>query len=195
MHAQQQQDQHIIYSLHEPEVKCISKGNAQVIVEENQIILSAEVTNQVNDMEQVEPVLEQMESNLAAAEVEEKPQRFPADACYYSDSNVEFVQAHDLEPLIATGKFKRGESVPESPPGRIPHHLSAKERMGRKLRTQKGRAMYSRRKGQVEPVFGQIKACQKFRQFLLRGLGEMQGERTLASLTHYLLKLLRFQTA
>lgn len=28
VHAQQQQDQHKIYSLHEPEVKCISKGKA-----------------------------------------------------------------------------------------------------------------------------------------------------------------------
>jgi len=170
-------------------------GNAQIIVEENQIILSADVTNQANDVKQVEPVLKQMESNLAAADVEEKPQEFLADAGYYSDSNVEFVQAHDLAPFIATGKFKHGESVPESPQGRIPKHLSAKERMGRKLRTKKGRATYSRRKVQVEPVFGQIKACQGFRQFLLRGLEKMQGEWTLVSLTHNLLKLFRFQTA
>ncbi|WP_417393320.1 transposase [Gimesia sp.] len=97
-------------------------------------------------------------------------------AGYYSDSNVEFVQAHVLAPFIAMGKFKHGESVPESPQGHISNHLAAKERIGRKLRTQKGRATDSRRKGQVEPVFGQIKACQGFRQFLLRGLEKMQGE-------------------
>ena len=36
-------------------------GNAQIIVEESQIILSADVTNQANDVQQEMPVLEQME--------------------------------------------------------------------------------------------------------------------------------------
>ncbi len=63
--------------------------------------------------------------------------------------------------------------------------------MARKLRTKKGLAEYARRKATVEPLFGQIKHCHDFRQFLLRGLDNMQGERKLVCLTHDVLKLLR----
>ena len=63
--------------------------------------------------------------------------------------------------------------------------------MARKLRTKKGAAEYARRKAIVEPPFGQIKHCRGFRQFLLRGLQQMQGEWKLVCLTHNLLKVFR----
>jgi hypothetical protein len=63
--------------------------------------------------------------------------------------------------------------------------------MARKLRTQTGRAEYARRKAIIEPVFGQIKHCRGFRQFLLRGLEQMRGEWKLVCLTHNLLKIFR----
>ncbi len=74
-------------------------------------------------------------------------------------------------------------------------HLTPKQRMARKLRTKRGRETYSKRKWMVEPVFGQIKACRGFRQFLLRGLQQMQGEWSLLCLTNNLLKLFRAQPA
>ena len=79
--------------------------------------------------------------------------------------------------------------MPEAPRGRPPGDLTAKEKMARKLRTQKGRKLYARRKTIVEPVFGQIKRCRGFVQFLLRGLDKMRGEWSLVCLTHNLLKL------
>ncbi len=63
--------------------------------------------------------------------------------------------------------------------------------MARKLRTQKGRATYSKRKQIVEPVFGQIKEVRGFRRFLLRGLDNVTHEWDLICLTHNLLKLFR----
>ena len=42
--------------------------------------------------------------------------------------------------------------------------------MRRKLRTRRGRERYTLRMETVEPLFGQIKQGQGFRQFLLRGL-------------------------
>lgn len=60
--------------------------------------------------------------------------------------------------------------------GRIPKVLSPRERMQRKLLTARGRSRYGLRKITVEPVFGQIKAAQGFRQFLLRGLEKVNGE-------------------
>ena len=63
--------------------------------------------------------------------------------------------------------------------------------MARKLRTQKGRATYSKRKQIVEPVFGQIKEARGFRRFSLRGLENVTCEWDLVCLTHNLLKLFR----
>lgn len=60
--------------------------------------------------------------------------------------------------------------------------------MKAKLATDEGRAVYSRRKVIVEPVFGQIKN-RGFRSFLLRGLEKVRGEFSLMALSHNLLKL------
>jgi hypothetical protein len=75
--------------------------------------------------------------------------------------------------------------------GRIPKDLPAKPRMARKLRTKTGRALYAKRKGMIEPVFGQLKQVLGFRQFSLRGLGAMRGEWRLMGVVHNLLKLWR----
>ena len=64
--------------------------------------------------------------------------------------------------------------------------------MARKLRTVKGRKIYSRRKCIVEPVFGQIKEARRFRRFSFRGLEHCQSEWDLVCLTHNLLKLFRY---
>jgi Transposase DDE domain len=50
------------------------------------------------------------------------------------------------------------------------------------LKTKAGRAAYALRKQTVEPVFGIIKSVMGFRQFLLRGLANVQNEWTLVCL-------------
>jgi hypothetical protein len=95
------------------------------------------------------------------------------------------------EAYIATGRLKHHERVAPAPKGRPPKDLTAKQKMARKLRTKQGQAEYARRKAIVEPPFGQIKHCRGFRQFLLRGLENMQGEWKLVCLTHNLLKIFR----
>jgi hypothetical protein len=42
--------------------------------------------------------------------------------------------------------------------------------MKRKLQSDEGRAVYKMRKAVVEPVFGQIKECRRFRRFSFRGI-------------------------
>jgi hypothetical protein len=49
----------------------------------------------------------------------------------------------------------------------------------------------SARKGIVEPVIGQIKHARSFRQFLLRGFEQVQGEWSLVCTTHNILMLYR----
>ncbi len=80
---------------------------------------------------------------------------------------------------------------PPAPGGLIPKALSPKDRMRRKLQTKRGRKRYALRMATVEPVFGQIKQGRGFRQFLLRGLDQVQGEWSLICTGHNLLKLFR----
>ena len=65
------------------------------------------------------------------------------------------------------------------------------QRMARKLRTKKGRERYAKRKGMIEPIFGQLKQVLGLRQFSMRGLSSMRGEWRLMATVHNLLKLWR----
>ena len=69
--------------------------------------------------------------------------------------------------------------------------MSVVDRMCRKLKTNAGKAIYSKRKESVEAVFGQIKQARRFRQFLLRGLEKVKAEWRLICLGHNVLKMWR----
>ncbi len=168
-------------------------GNAQAVTNEDQIILSADVTNQANDKQQLQPMYEQTCDNLQRAGASQsKPAKVLADAGYYSESNVEFLDGQQVDPYLATGRLNHHEKV-SSPRGRPPADLDTKGRMARKLRTKRGQQEYGKRKGMIEPIFGQIKQARGFRQFLLRGIHKIRGEWRLICLTHNLLKLHRHQ--
>ena len=168
-------------------------GNAQAAVdEENQVIVACDVTDETNDKQQFEPMLQQAQENVGE---DKRIKAASADSGYYSESNVEYAQDKEIDVYIATGKIKHNAPVAKAPCGRIPKNLTVKERMARKLRTKKGRETYSKRKSIVEPVFGQIKRARGFVQFSLRGLEKMRGEWAIVCLTHNLLKLFRAQYA
>jgi len=163
--------------------------NGQVAVDSaHQIIVAAGVTQECNDKQQVEPMVERMKANLGGL----SPRRMTMDNGYYSDDNVGFLKGAGIDAYIATGRLKHGEVPPPAPRGRIPNGLTVKERMARKLRTVKGRCTYAKRKEIAEPVVGQIKEARGFRRFLLRGLGKVDAEWLIICLTHNLLKLFRW---
>jgi hypothetical protein len=165
-------------------------GNAQVVVDgEDQVILAADVTPQANDKRQVQPMMGQALANVAQTGPEGKIKAGSMDSGYFSEENIGWLEDQHIDGYVATERIKHHERVPESPRGRPPADLTAKEKMARKLRTKKGRQTYARRKTIVEPVFGQIKRCRGFVQFLLRGMDKMRGEWSLVCLTHNLLKL------
>jgi len=162
-------------------------GNAQAAVDsKNQIIVACDVTNETNDKQQFEPMLEKAQENVGK---DKRIKAASADSSYYSESNVKYAQDRKIDAYIATEKLKHTDAVRVCPRGRMPKDLTAKQKMARKLRTKKGRETYSKRKSIVEPVFGQIKQARGFIQFSLRGLEKMRGEWTLVCLTHNLLKL------
>jgi len=156
-----------------------SDGEAQVIVGTN-------VTQETNDKQQVQPVMEDVKKRTG-----QTPKKASLDAGYYSDDNVAYLESEKIDGYIATGRQKHGDKIPPSPRGRIPKDATTKDKMARKLRTVQGRATYSKRKHIVEPVFGQIKEARGFRRFLLRGLENVTCEWDIVCLTHNLLKLFR----
>ena len=166
-------------------------GNAQALANEAQIIIAADVTPQANDKRQVVPMVEQSQENLQAAGVQEKIGAFNADTGYFSEENVSYLEGEQIDTHIATERLKHHEKIPLAPKGRIPKDLTAQQRMARKLRTKRGRETYAKRKGMIEPIFGQIKQARGFGQFLLRGMDKMRGEWRLVCMTHNLLKLFR----
>jgi transposase len=188
------------YNFTDPEsqiMKVSNKGwdqclNAEVAVNEHQIIVAADVTDETNDKQQVRPMIAQTQQNVAGAGVTEKIKEMVADSGFYSEANVEYLAEQGIDPYIATERLKHHEKI-AAPRGRCPQDLTAKQRMARKLRTKRGRERYARRKGMVEPVFGQVKQGRGFRQFLLRGKKKMRSEWRLVSLTHNLLKLWRHE--
>ena len=97
--------------------------------------------------------------------------RLSADAGYYSEDNLIFLEEAKIEAFIPPDKVKHSEWREAKPPrGRIPKNANRRYLMRRKLRTKHGRARYRLRQTSVEPVFGFIKEQLKLRQFLHRGL-------------------------
>lgn len=163
--------------------------NCQAAVDDKeQVIVAAEVTQEPNDKKQLEAMTKKVQENTR-----KKPTRMSADAGYWNAKKIESLSKGWTEFFIPPNKQRHNDKVLTAECGRIPEDLSFAERMRRKLRTKKGKVIYSKRKETVEPVFGQIKQARGFRQFLLRGVEKVRGEWSLICTTHNLLKLWRAQ--
>jgi transposase len=164
--------------------------NAQTVVDEgSQVVLAAEVTQQATDIDQFLFMVGVTEGNLDAADIDDSPEVVLADAGYSSEANLQQIADAKINALVATGRIRGTERVPDAPRGRIPTNATQRERMARRLRTKAGRADYARRKAIVEPAFGQMKVRQAAGHLRLRGLAGAQGEWTLHVLCHNLRKL------
>ena len=156
--------------------------NAQAVVDtESMLVMVPQVTQAGNDKQQVAPMVEKLQ---ALPEGLNQPEQLLADAGYFSEANVDACEAAGIEPLIAV---KRDEHHPHyaerfSEPPELPANPTPVQRMTRRHKTGAGRAAYALRKSTVEPVFGIIKSVLGFRQFLTRGLNNVQGEWTLVCL-------------
>ena len=111
--------------------------NAQAVVSEEQIIVAVGVTQEANDVQQLEPMLQTMAHTLEAAGIEDRPKAGLADAGYWSEANIRACSWPEMpELLIATTKdWKQRKMLREKgcPRGRIPKGLSPRDRMERKL--------------------------------------------------------------
>ena len=141
--------------------------------------MAVRATNQASDKQQAVTMLKEAIANAGAV-----PKEVSADAGYYSAKAVDDLCILGVDPFVAPEKTRHGARPEPAPRGPIPKGMSARDRMRRKLRIQRGRQRYALRMETVEPVFGQIKQDRGLRQFLLRGLAKVQGEWSLICTGH-----------
>ena len=161
--------------------------NAQVAADGNSpVIVAARVTQAEHDREQLLPNLKEVEQNTAR-----KPQQVSADCGYYDPDHLQDNYLNDVQLYLPP--------VPEPRAGekasRWARNGALLERLRAQSRRPEAQAVYRLRPGIVEPIFGQIKQCRGFRQFLLRGLQQVHAEWQMICATHNLLKLYRFRVA
>lgn len=160
--------------------------NAQAAVESDyQVIVAAMVTNRAADAVHVEAMVEKISQNTG-----QLPDEMSLDAGYYSEANLEYLEAKKIDAYLPPCRIKRRE-YRDAKPEVVTARSSLRERMKAKVLTDEGRKKYGLRKVTVEPVFGQIKRCMGFRQFSMRGLEACADEWSLVCAAHNLLKLFR----
>ena len=170
--------------------------NAQAVVTEDQVILACGLTQEVNDVKQLHPMLGATQSNISAIEneddIKEEIEKLLADAGYSSEANFTNADPDGPElfiPITRDSKRSRELKAQGPPRGRIPKDYSLTQRMERKLRTKQGQKIYSQRGWMSEGVFGQIKDCRSTDSFSRRGLAPCSSEWSLICACHNLLKL------
>jgi transposase len=150
--------------------------NAQAGVDvTTKIIVSAHVTQEPNDKQQMKPTLE----NIAVLPKElGEVTGLISDSGYFSETNVQACESQGITPYIAVAREHHNQSPWDrfrEPPA-LPEDANAVARMRHRLKTAAGKATYALRKVTSEPVFGIIKAVMGFRSFQMRGCEAAEGE-------------------
>ncbi len=169
--------------------------NAQIICTADQVIVAAEVTQAINDVTQLEPMLDALTATTTNAGIRRKPRTLVADAGYWRAENVDGSIPNAPELFIPVAKHaRRGKPRQDgNESGSKTEHLVVA--MNKRMATARGKDMARLRRVTVEPTFGQIKDARNARRFMRRGLDACASEWKLICGTHNLLKLWRYQHA
>jgi hypothetical protein len=161
--------------------------NAQLAVNDRQVIVAAEITTESPDFGHLEPMVRATRRELAAHGLGD-PDVVLADAGYWHQRQMQQLASEGipaLEPPDAG--LRRGER-----PGWTGGMYSF---MRRVLATPLGHELYRQRQITIEPVFGQIKFNRAIKRFHRRGRTACRSEWRLIAATHNLLKLHTHQLA
>ena len=92
--------------------------NAQAAVNEQQIVLAAEITNNSTDFSQLDPMVTATLKELERAGIEQLPEAVAADAGYWNEQHMDEVVANKHIPvLIPPDKGSRGTPSRGGPAG------------------------------------------------------------------------------
>jgi transposase len=162
--------------------------NAQAVVNEQQVVLAADVTLSSPDFGHLQPMIDATKEELAAIGVTEIPGVAVADSGYWHEQQMDSVITGGTQVLIPPDAGKRNTP-------RRGWHGGRYAWMRKVLETDYGGGLYRRRKVMVEPVFAQTKHNRRIDQFQRRGRSAVRSEWRLITATHNLLKLHKHQIA
>jgi transposase len=167
----------------------VSGYNGQLVVTAQQVIVGAMLSQHPVDRTLLHPLLDQCRDQLAAAGICPKLRTVLADSGYLTEENLARAEEQKLRLLAPLAKDPSTRRVSNPAGRRDLAKLPATARAARRMRHHRGRADYKLRAQTVEPVFGQIKTCQKTTIMSRRGFGACRSEWLLAATAHNLRKL------
>jgi hypothetical protein len=197
------------YNFTDPESRIMKVGggqhfeqsyNAQAAVdtEGSMLIVGGYVTDHGNDRLELVTIVGAVDEEVREVET------VSADTGYFSEGAVKAVEKEGVneegkreregpEVYCAVEKQSHHRSVQDleqqAEPIEPAAEASEKEKMRHRLKSQKGKEVYDKRKETVEPVFGIIKSVMGFRHFMMRGLERVNTEWKLVTLAYDLKKL------
>jgi transposase len=160
--------------------------SVQAAVNERQVVVTAELLSNGPDFGRLGPLVDAAEAELRRAGVKELPDVVLADAGYWHKEQMEAIVARGTKVLIPPDSSNRKGKRPGWDRGFYAF-------MRRVLETDAGRALYVKRKAQIEPVFAQMKFNRGIGRFQRRGRSACRSEWRLIAATHNLLKLHRHE--
>jgi transposase len=163
--------------------------NAQAVVDEQQIVLAAEITNSNVDWSQLGPMITATLAELARARASGRIETALADAQYWNEEHLDEVIANrHIQVLIPPDGSGSGKQRAGWTGGRYTW-------MRYVLASELGQQLYRKRKQMIEPVFGHTRHNRGVTRFLRRGREAVRTEWRLLMATHNLTKLHRHQIA
>jgi transposase len=156
--------------------------NAQAAVTAEQIVIAAEISVSSPDFGLLEPVVTAARAELAKVGVTDTPGVLVADAGYWHQVQMQHIVNDGIQVLVPPDAGNRQGSRPGWDGGLYAF-------MRRVLDTNLGGDLYRKRKGMIEPVFGNTKFNRRIDRFQRRGRSAVRSEWRLITATHNLLKL------
>src|SRR5215211_7644604 len=157
--------------------------NGQIAVDAaHQVIVAHRLVTNAADHRALVPLLDSLQADLGR-----KPREVSGDAGFATEANLAVLKKRRIRGYLAPGRARHGEA--HAAGRRKLTRSPLMSAMAESLKRAGRRSRYRLRKQVMEPVFGQMKQARGFRQFLLRGLGQVRGEWAMVCTAHNLLKL------
>jgi len=169
--------------------------NAQAIVNQHQIVLACEVSQDTGDVQLYQPMTATLERTLTAAGIQNEVELVLADAGYWSEDNTTSPGPDRLIATLKDHKQRRAARELGQTSGPPPPDATPIEEMEHLLRTPQGAAAYAQRSRLIEPIFGDRKHNRGIRSFRRRGLSAVRSEWAFMHLAGNTLKLYQHRAA
>ena len=165
--------------------------NGQIVVTAGQVIVGAMLSQHPVGRTLLHPLLDQCRDQLAAAGIRPELRTVLADAGYVSEETFTRAEQDKLRLLAPLAKDPGRSGARPATRVKYLDQYPATARAIRRMRHPRGREDYKLRARTVEPVFGQLKTCQRLTMMSRRGHAACESEWLLACAAHNLRKLHR----